>query len=78
MAKEKREWEEDTAILAAEEKNAPPANAPGPLAGKASVPSTLRGSALNQYSDDAQQGQKETANRDTGENQPGPAEGTSV
>jgi hypothetical protein len=44
MAKERRSWESDSAIIAEEQReNAPAANAPGPLAEKASDDSTLRG-----------------------------------
>lgn len=44
MAHERREWENDSAIMAEMHKeSAPAANAPGPLAEKASESSTLRG-----------------------------------
>lgn len=44
MARERHGWEDDSAIEAGkEEESAPPANAPGPLAEKASEASTLGG-----------------------------------
>jgi hypothetical protein len=45
MAKERRSWEDDSTIVAElKAGSAPSANAPGPLAAKASESSTLRSS----------------------------------
>lgn len=73
MAKERKSWEEDTAIL--EEGKAPPATAPGPLAEKPSEEgSTLRGSVGARQ--DEETSAKETTNPDDQESAPRPSEAT--
>ncbi|KAE8453948.1 hypothetical protein EG329_007724 [Mollisiaceae sp. DMI_Dod_QoI] len=63
MGKERRSWEEDSVLVVDKEKaSAPPANAPGPLAEKASESSTLRGSETGEAS-----GEKKTATLENGE-----------
>jgi len=63
MGKERRSWEDDSALVVDKEKEtAPPANAPGPLAEKASESSTLRSSEAGEAS-----GEKKTATLDNGE-----------
>jgi hypothetical protein len=53
MAMEKKSWQEDSAIVAeVKETPGPPAVAPGPLAGKASESSTLRGSVVGRHDED--------------------------
>jgi hypothetical protein len=54
LAKEKKNWEEDAGSVIDEEikTTAPPAAAPGPLAGKASESSTLRGSEADRHNED--------------------------
>jgi len=78
MAKEKKGWEEDSAIVAEVKKGiAPPAAAPGPLAEKASESSTLRGSVAGQQ-DEGINGQKDAAKTDRGQSASRPSIQTNV
>jgi hypothetical protein len=78
MAKEKKSWQEDSAMMAdAEKANGPPAAAPGPLVGKASESSTLRGSEYGGQDEDTN-GRKKPASLDGGENASRPSEGPTV
>jgi hypothetical protein len=78
MAKEKKGWEEDSAIVAEVKKGtAPPAAAPGPLAEKASESSTLRGSVAGQPDDNASK-QKDTAKPHEGQSASRPTINTAV
>lgn len=78
MAKEKKSWEEDSAIVAEVKKEtAPPAAAPGPMAEKASESSTLRGSTAGQQ-DESANGPKDAAKPDEGQSASRPPEGTTV
>jgi hypothetical protein len=80
MARERKGWEEDSASVIDEEKQpAPPPVAPGPLAGKASESSTLRGSEADRhpYTNGTIQ-KKDNANNDGGESSSRPSDGTTV
>lgn len=78
MAKERRSWEEDSAIAGEMRKeSAPAADAPGPLAEKASESSTLRGS-LTAGQDEDTNGKKTTTSSSEGESLPRPSERTTL
>ena len=74
MAKERKNWEEDTVILE-EEGKTPPAAAPGPLVEKPSEEgSTLRGSVGARQDEDTNT--KETTKPDDQESASRPSEAT--
>ena len=74
MAKEKKDWEDDSAIMAEVKKEtAPPAAATGLTAEKASESSTLRDSTTVQQ-DESANGQKEATKLDEGQSASRPSE----
>ena len=74
MAKEKKDWEEDSAIMAEVKKEtAPLAAATGLMAKKASESSTLRDSTAVQQ-DESANGQKEATKPDEGQSASRPSE----
>ena len=78
MAKERKGWEEDSAIVADVKKgSAPPPTTPGLLTEKASESSTLRGSVFGRQ-EEATNGQRNTANLNDREGPSRPSEGTTV
>ena len=77
MAKERKSWAEDSSIMADTEKGAPSANAPGPLFGKASESSTLRGSEQGRQ-DDLTNGNESIVKPDMAEDASRHSEGTTV
>ena len=84
MAREKKNWEEDSAsVIDEEKKSGPPPAAPGPLPGKASESSTLRGSVADQHAGGATETndmkeKKELVNGEGGEGSSQPSDGTTV
>ena len=78
MAKERKSWEEDSAIVDEVKKESAPAPAaPAPLMGKASESSTLRDSAYGRQDEDTN-GEKSTTNLNDPEGSSHPPEGTTV
>ena len=78
MAKERRNWEEDSPDLADVEKKSPSAANPGSLlVGKASESSTLRGSEQGRH-DEQTNGHLDIATREGAENASHHSEGTAV
>lgn len=85
LAKEKKSWEEDSSSVIDEEMKptAPPPAAPGPVPGKASESSTLRGSEADRRDGDTNATKdttekKVTTNPDGGESSLPPSDGTTV
>jgi len=78
MAKERKSWEEDSTIAGEMRKDsAPGADAPGPLAEKASESSTLRGS-LTAGQDEDTDGKKLVTSTDEGGSLPRPTARTTL
>lgn len=77
MAKERKSWEEDSAVVDEAIGSAPAAAAPGPLAEKTSESSTLRGSVAGRHAEDAYD-VKKIAITEGGEGTSRLSEGTTV